>query len=201
MTDKSLPYSQSCENNKAVIGQQLQALFADRSQVLEIASGTGQHAAFFAAKFPWLTWQPTDIPINLSVLTPRCSHYEGLNLAEPLPLDVCARPWGVAVPDAIFTANSLHIMPFSSVQSLFLELGLRAISGALLVVYGPFNYSGQYTSDSNAQFDRWLYQQHPESAIRDFEQVDQLASTAGFTLQGDTAMPANNRLLVWCRDS
>jgi hypothetical protein len=201
VTDKTLPYSQSCENNKAIIGQHLQALFADRSQVLEIASGTGQHASFFAAQFTWLRWQPTDVPKNLAVLEPRCSHYEGSNLAEPLPLDVCIRPWEVVVPDAIFTANSLHIMPFSSVQSLFLELGLRAISGALLVVYGPFNYGGQYTSDSNAQFDRWLYQQHPKSAIRDFEEVDQLARTAGFTLQGDTAMPANNRLLVWCKDS
>ena len=197
MTDKFLSYSQSCENNKAIIGQHLQALFADRSQVLEIASGTGQHATFFAAQFTWLTWQPTEVPTNLAVLEPRCSQFEGSNLADPLPLDVCVRPWGVAVPDAIFTANSLHIMPFSSVQALFLELGLRAASGALLVVYGPFNYGGQYTSDSNAQFDRWLFQAHPDSAIRNFEEVDLLARAAGFTLQSDSAMPANNRLLTW----
>jgi hypothetical protein len=201
VTGKSLPFSQSCENNKAIIGQHLQALFADRSQVLEIASGTGQHATFFAAQLAWLRWQPTEVPANLAVLEPRCSHFEGSNLAQPLPLDVSVRPWGVAVPDAIFTANSLHIMPFSSVQALFLELGLRAAAGALLVVYGPFNYGGQYTSDSNAQFDRWLFQQHPDSAIRDFEEVDLLARTAGFSLQGDNTMPANNRLLVWRKNS
>jgi len=201
VTDQSLPYSQSCENNKAIIGQHLQTLFADRSQVLEIASGTGQHATFFASQFSWLTWQPTELPTNLAVLEPRCRHYKGSNLSEPLPLDVCTRPWGVVAPDAIFTANSLHIMPFSSVQSLFLELGLRAAPAALLVVYGPFNYGGQYTSDSNAQFDRWLFRQHPDSAIRNFEEVDQLARKAGFTLQGDNAMPANNRLLVWCKSS
>jgi hypothetical protein len=201
VTDKSLPYSQSCENNKAIIGQHLQALFADRRQVLEIASGTGQHATFFAAQFPWLKWQPTDIPTNRAVLEPRCSLYEGSNLSDPLPLDVCARPWGVAVPDAIFTANSLHIMPFLSVQALFLELGQRAASGTLLVVYGPFNYGGHYTSDSNAQFDRWLFQQHPDSAIRNFEEVDLLARTAGFILQSDSAMPANNRLLMWRKNS
>jgi hypothetical protein len=201
VTDKSLPYSQSCENNKAIIGQHLQALFADRRQVLEIASGTGQHATFFAGQLTWLTWQPTEVPANLAVLEPRCSHYEGSNLTEPLPLDVSVRPWGVAVPDAVFTANSLHIMPFSSVQALFLELGLRAAAGVLLVVYGPFNYGGQYTSDSNAQFDRWLFQAHPDSAIRDFEEVDLLARTAGFSLQGGNAMPANNRLLVWSKNS
>lgn len=200
MTDQPLPYSQSCENNKAVIGQHLQTLFADRSQVLEIASGTGQHATFFANQLPRPTWQPTELPTNLAVLQPRCSHYKGSNLAQPLPLDVCSRPWDVVVPDAIFTANSLHIMPFSSVQTLFLELGLRAAPGALLVVYGPFNYAGQYTSDSNAQFDRWLFRQHPDSAIRHFEEVDQLAQTADFTLQADNAMPANNRLLVWCKN-
>jgi hypothetical protein len=197
VTDKPLPYSQSCENNKAVIGQHLQALFADRSQVLEIASGTGQHATFFATQLAWLTWQPTELPSNLAVLEPRCSQFEGSNLLDPLPLDVCALPWRVAVPDAIFTANSLHIMPFSSVQVLFQELGLRVASGALLAVYGPFNYGGQYTSDSNAQFDRWLFLQHPDSAIRDFEEVDLLARNAGFVLQDDSAMPANNRLLVW----
>jgi hypothetical protein len=201
VTDKSLPYSQSCENNKAIIGQHLQALFAGRSQVLEIASGTGQHATFFAGQLGWLTWQPTEVPANLTVLEPRCSYYEGSNLAEPLPLDVCVRPWGVAVPDAIFTANSLHIMPFSSVQALFLELGLQAAPNTLFTVYGPFNYCGQYTSDSNAQFDRWLFQANPDSAIRNFEEVDQLARKAGFTLQGDNAMPANNRLLVWSKNS
>jgi hypothetical protein len=200
VTDKPLPFSQSCENNKAFIGQQLQELFADRRQVLEVASGTGQHATYFASQLPELVWQATEIPANLAVLQPRCEAYEGTNLLQPQALDVCVRPWVMEIPDAIFTANSLHIMPFSAVEDLFGELGQRAGSDTLLAVYGPFNYHGQYTSDSNARFDRWLFQQHPDSAIRDFEKVDKLAEAAGFELQADHAMPANNRLLVWCKN-
>ena len=197
MNENSLPYSQSCENNKTFIAAHLQSLFSDRAQVLEIASGTGQHATHFAGLLPDLKWQPTEILSNLSVLQPRCDAYEGANMLSPQNLDVCSRPWKVEVPDAIFTANSLHIMPFSAVQALFLELGLRATADTILSIYGPFNYKGQYTSDSNAQFDRWLFQQHPRSAIRDFEKVDELAVAAEFVLQHDLDMPANNRLLVW----
>lgn len=200
MSEKTLPFSQSCENNKAFIAQHLQSLFAGRTQVLEIASGTGQHATFFSGLMPFLSWQPTEIPNNLASLKPRCESYRGSNLLRPQTLDVCVRPWELEVPDAVFTANSLHIMPFSAVEDLFGELGQRASPGTLLAVYGPFNYKGQYTSDSNAQFDRWLFQQHPQSAIRDFEMVDQLAVAAGFELQDDHAMPANNRLLTWCKE-
>ncbi len=195
----TLPFSQSCENNKVYIGRHLQNLFADRCKVLEIASGTGQHAAFFARQLRGLVWQPTEIPANLATLEPRCELYEGGNLLPPKCLDVCSRPWGMPVPDAVFTANSLHIMPYDAVQELFLELGARASRGTLLVVYGPFNYSGEYTSDSNARFDQWLERQHPLSAIRDFESVTGLAEEAGFELQSDFNMPSNNRLLVWQR--
>jgi len=194
-----LPFSQSCENNKAFIAEHLVPLFADRNAVLEIASGTGQHATFFSALLPAVRWQPTELPTNIASLTPRCEAYSGENLLPPRSLDVRSRPWAVDVPDAIFTANSLHIMPFSAVQELFRELGKSAREGTLLAVYGPFNYSGQYTSESNARFDTWLAARHPESAIRDFEQVDELAKEAGFVLQADQDMPANNRFLVWCR--
>jgi len=197
LAEASLPFSQSCENNKAAIAEHLVALFSDRRSVLEIASGTGQHAVYFAGALPGLIWQPTEIPGNLAVLQPRCKAHSGNNLLQPLALDVCARPWPVEIPDAVFTANSLHIMPFAAVQELFEELGRRARTGTILAVYGPFNYKGQYTSESNARFDLWLAQQHPESAIRDFEAVDLLALDAGFELQEDHAMPANNRLLVW----
>jgi hypothetical protein len=192
-----LPFSQSCENNKAFIAEHLLTLFAGCNQVLEIASGTGQHATFFAGLLPTVRWQPTEIPANMANLTPRCITYTGDNLLPPGSLDVCSRPWAVDVPDAIFTANSLHIMPFAAVQELFLELGQRASVGTLLAVYGPFNYDGQYTSESNASFDVWLAAQHRKSAIRDFEQVNELAKEAGFVLREDHSMPANNRLLVW----
>ncbi len=194
-----LPFSQSCENNKSSILEVLKRVFADRRQVLEIASGTGQHATHFATYLPQLQWQPTDIAANLPYLAPRCRDYAGGNLLSPQLLDVRDRPWSVTVPDAVFTANSLHIMAFSAVRQLFAELGERAAQDTTLAVYGPFNYGGQYTSDSNARFDQWLAAQHPDSAIRHFEQVDELAQAAGFTLHQDNTMPANNRLLVWCK--
>jgi uncharacterized protein DUF938 len=193
----NLPFSQSCENNKQVILEQLRDLFSDSQHVLELASGTGQHASWFCEHMPWLQWQPTELPANLATLKPRCEAYAGANLASPLPLDVREFPWQVPVADAIFTANSLHIMPMSAVEDLFRALGQMATSGTVLAVYGPFNYGGNYTSDSNARFDQWLLQQHPLSAIRDFEQVDELAQSAGFELVRDAPMPANNRLLAW----
>lgn len=196
---RELPFSQSCENNKAPILQVLQQVMADRRVVLELASGTGQHACHFAGAMPWLQWQPTDLGHNLSVLQPRCDAYAGDNLLKPLALDVRDDPWPVSIPDAIFTANSLHIMPFDAVRSLFRALGDHRGDNLLLAIYGPFNYHGQYTSPSNAQFDQWLAQQHPLSAIRDFERVEELAAGARFVLQDDLEMPANNRLLLWRR--
>lgn len=196
----ALPFSQSCENNKAPILNELRRIFTDRESVLEIGSGTGQHACWFAGRLPQLRWQPSDIPANLPVTLPRCEAYTGDNLALPIPLDVSARPWRVArIPGALFSANSLHIMPWESVVDLFAELGDRAEHGTVLVVYGPFNYGGDYTSPSNARFDQWLASQSPFSAIRDFEQVTDLAAQAGFALLEDNPMPANNRLLVWRR--
>lgn len=193
----SLPFSQACENNKPYILDVLREVFADRRQVLEIGSGTGQHACYFAEHLPHLTWQPTELPENLPVLRPRISAYAGHNMLPEITLDVWDSPWRVTIPDAVFSANTLHIMSFSAVQRLFAVLGESKTADVVLAIYGPFNYHGAYTSDSNARFDQWLAQRDPESAIRDFEAVDALAQAAGFTLWEDFAMPANNRLLVW----
>ena len=197
MTVEMLPFSQSCENNKAVILEVLRQAFADRREVLEIASGTGQHACHFAANMPWLRWQPTELPQNLALLRPRCGAYAGTNLLPPAALDIRANPWPLTVPDALFTANSLHIMAYAAVEQFFAGLARHAGGDVLLAVYGPFNYGGAYTSESNARFDQWLARQHPDSAIRDFEAVDALAIESGFRLRADHEMPANNRLLVW----
>lgn len=193
----TLPFSQACENNKAPILAVLQQTFADRRRVLEIASGTGQHACHFAAHMPWLEWQPTELASNLAVLHPRCAAYSGTNLLPEQVLDVREQPWPLPVPDALFSANSLHIMAWTAVEQLFEALHSGAPQDVVLALYGPFNYGGQYTSASNARFDQWLAQQHPDSAIRDFEAVDTLAAQAGFKLRADKEMPANNRLLVW----
>jgi cyclopropane fatty-acyl-phospholipid synthase-like methyltransferase len=195
-----LPFSQACENNKPYILNVLREVFADRHRVLEIGSGTGQHACHFAEHLPWIEWQPSDLPENLPQLRPRCALYAGQNLLPALALDVRDRPWRLPIPDALFTANSLHIMAFTAVQDFFAALAEGAPDDAVLTIYGPFNYHGEYTSASNAQFDQWLLQRDPASGIRDFEAVNALAEAAGFSLQRDHAMPANNRLLVWRRE-
>jgi hypothetical protein len=196
-----LPFSQSCENNKAPILEFLREVFVDRAMVLEVASGTGQHACHFAGNMPWLQWQPTELADNLPVLVPRCTHYAGENLLAPVDLDVRDSPWPLEIPDALFGANLLHIMSFGAVEKFFTALGRYAPGDVMLAVYGPFNYGGHYTSPSNARFDQWLARQNPESAIRHFEDVDGLARDAGFTLSSDNEMPANNRLLVWNRST
>jgi hypothetical protein len=193
-----LPFSQACENNRDSILSVLTRVFADCDSVLEIGSGTGQHATYFAGAMPWLQWHPSETRAGITVLTPRCQVYEGSNLVAPQVLEVHERPWqSDPLPDALFTANTLHIMPWPAVESLFAELRSRADRPARLAVYGPFNYGGQYTSDSNARFDEWLFQRDPRSAIRDFERVNELAGLADYRLLEDNVMPANNRLLVW----
>ena len=199
MASGDLPFSQSCENNKAFILPVLQQVFADRSAVLEIASGTGQHACYFADNMPWLQWQPTELAQNLATLHARCAAHGDANLLQERALDVRQDTWPQWNTDAVFSANSLHIMAFSAVEKLFAALGKFAGDDVVLAVYGPFHYNGCYTSASNARFDQWLAQQSPDSAIRHFEDVDRLAQTSGFELQGDHAMPANNRLLVWAK--
>jgi len=195
----SLPFSQACENNKPFILDVLREVFVDRRRVLEIGSGTGQHACFFAEHLSWLQWQPSDLPENLPVLHLRCTRYAGSNLLPALALDVRDSPWPVAIPDAVFTANSLHIMGMEALVQFFAALGKDAPLDTVLAIYGPFNYRGQYTSASNARFDQWLVQRDPNSGIRDFEVVNAHAEAAAFSLLRDVEMPANNRLLVWRR--
>ena len=194
-----LPFSQACENNKAPILSVLSRVFGDCHTVLEVGSGTGQHATFFAHCLPQLRWLPTDTAANLPLLVPRCANYSGDNLGPATVLDVRQRPWAVPPVDGVFTANTLHIMSMEAVCDLFSGLASVLTADARLVIYGPFNYGGRYTSASNAQFDQWLAARDPQSAIRDFEAVDALARDIGLRLLEDNEMPANNRLLVWCR--
>ncbi|MEE4661146.1 MAG: DUF938 domain-containing protein [Halieaceae bacterium] len=191
------PFSQACENNKQPILAVLRRWLSTVESVLELGSGTGQHARYFAESLPDLVWQPSDLAQNHAAINAWRDGYAGDNLPAPLAIDVTDRDWGVALPGALFTANSLHIMPWSAVEALFAYLGEHAPDRSLLLVYGPFNYDGAYTSDSNARFDQWLAAEHPGGGIRDFEAVDGLAREAGYQLQEDNPMPANNRLLVW----
>jgi hypothetical protein len=191
------PFSQACENNKTSILEVLREELDGLKQVLELGSGTGQHGRYFAEHWPQLHWQMTDVAENIAAIECWREGYPGDNLPAPQILDVRSLDWRVDIPAAIFTANSLHIMAWAAVEALFEYLGRQAPDGNHLCVYGPFNYRGDYTSDSNARFDQWLAQQNPDSAIRDFEAVDALAVAAGYRLHADHGMPANNRLLVW----
>ena len=191
------PYSQACENNKKPILACLRELLAPGQRVLEIGSGSGQHGRYFAQQLPQVIWQCSDVATNLAGIETWREGYSGENLPAAVELDVRAAQWNVVAPDLIFTANSLHIMAWSAVQALFYQLEKFTPHSQRLCIYGPFNYAGLYTSDSNAQFDQWLAQRNPDSAIRDFEAVDELAVAAGYALERDYEMPANNRLLVW----
>ena len=192
------PCSEACERNRAPILEVLRDHFADRRHVLEIGSGTGQHAVHFAAALPHLTWQTSDLEPGLTGIRLWLEGSGLSNLPPPIALDV-AGPWPDARFDAVFTANTLHIMSWPDVRALFAALPKVLTADSMLVVYGPFNYDGRFTSPSNATFDAWLKQRSPDSGIRDFAAVDELARAIGFALVEDRPMPANNRTLVWRR--
>lgn len=194
MDDK--PHSPSCDRNRDPILAVLRHHFAEVASVLEIGSGTGQHAVYFALKMSWLTWQCSDREENLPGIRLWLEEAMLPNTPPPILLDVDGE-WPQQRYNAVFSANSLHIMGWDSVQAFFRGVGQRLSQRGSLVVYGPFNYQGRYSSDSNREFDAWLKARDPQSAIRDFEAVDALAHEQGLLLIDDVAMPANNRCLVW----
>jgi cyclopropane fatty-acyl-phospholipid synthase-like methyltransferase len=196
----SKPFAPACERNQGPILEVLRQYFPERRRILEIGSGTGQHAVFFAPAFPNATWQTSDVAENLPGVRLWLDEAQLPNLPPPVTLDVTG-PWPDARFDAIFSANSLHIMSWSSVEQFFAGVARVLEPDGILAVYGPFNYHGTYTSDSNREFDVWLKQRSADSAIRDFEAVDGLAQAIGCQLVKDHTMPANNRLLVWRRQA
>jgi len=192
------PWSRACENNKEPIAERLRHAFADAQSVLEIGSGTGQHAVFLAGQMPWLSWQTSDLPGNHAGIRAWIADGGPPNVLPPLALDVDRVPWPCdRAYDGIFTANTLHIMPWPSVEHLFTGIGQWLLPGGQLCIYGPFNYGGRYTAPSNEQFDGWLRQQSPSQGIRDVEDVMALARAQQLALVADHDMPANNRLLHW----
>lgn len=192
------PHSPSCERNREPILQVLREQLADRRQVLEIGSGTGQHAVHFAAALPHLVWQSSDRTGNLPGIRAWLDEAALPNTPAPLEFDV-GGTWPATPFDAIFSANTLHIMAWPEVQQLFARLPTISADDTRLIIYGPFNYNGRYSSDSNAEFDQWLQARGDHMAVRDAEAVDVLASGAGFNLIDDMAMPANNRCRIWRR--
>lgn len=195
------PFSQACENNKQPILNTLKQVFTQPATVWEIGSGTGQHACYFAAHLPHLVWQPTDRLENIAGIRLWQQEAKLANLQAPLQLDVADSVWPCRRIEALFTANTLHIMNWGEVKLLFARLADYLSTQALVCIYGPFNYRGCYTSESNARFDQWLHRQNPRSGIKHFEEVADLAAGIGLELQADHDMPANNRLLVFKREA
>ena len=190
-------FSDSCEENKLPILKVLEKEFSNFQTVLEIGSGTGQHAVFFAEQLPHLIWQPSDVLdshpsiiawINDSLLD---------NVLPPLELDVAKHHWPQKVYNGVFSANITHIMSWPQVIELFIGVTRVLEHGGKFCLYGPVNYNGQFTSPSNAHFDQWLKARDPESGIRDFEALDKLAIENHLTLARDYEMPVNNRIIVW----
>ncbi|REL36968.1 DUF938 domain-containing protein [Thalassotalea euphylliae] len=191
-------FAPSCERNKAVIWQTIEPYLADKQSLLEIGSLSGQHACYFSGQLPQLSWQCSDIAPNLPPLTANIKAHGSAHMLSPIELDVAnALHWPKTPFDVIYTANTLHIMSWQHVIECFANMSVSAKSGTLFIAYGPFNFSGNYSSESNAEFDIWLKERDSQSAIRDFEAVDDLAKQAGMELVANIDMPANNQLLVW----
>ncbi len=201
----TLTFSQACENNKQAIVTILKSAFSATKNVLEIGSGTGQHACYFSDNLPHLLWQTSDLPLNHDSINQRIEQHNQIsqNLLKPITIDL-NHDWqrqsiGLAQHDnfdGIFTANTLHIVSWSLVVKFFSGVANYLAENGTLCIYGPFNYQGNFTSPSNANFDIWLKDRDKNSGIRDFEAIIELATSAGLTLIDDHTMPANNRLLV-----
>jgi len=195
MNDK--PFAESCVQNREPILAVLREAFAGSRHVLEIGSGTGQHAVYFAPELPHLVWQTADVPQHHAGILAWLEEAALPNVRPPIALDVNDLSWHDGRYDAVFSANTLHIMGWLEVEKFFAGVGQVLEAGGVLAVYGPFNYKGAFTSESNARFDAWLKARNPASGVRDFEAVDALARAQGLVLLQDIAMPANNRTLVW----
>ena len=190
----SKPFAPSADENKDVIFAAIEAYLA--GDVLEIGSGTGQHAVFFAARAPEARWQPSELAANLPGIRAWIDEAGLPNVLAPIELDVRSA-WPRNQFDFVFTANTFHIMDVSAVAATIAGAGRVLREDGHFAVYGPFNYAGNYTSDSNARFDAQLKDRDPAMGIRDFDWLDQLARTAGMTLAADIEMPVNNRTLIW----
>lgn len=197
MNNSVKPFAESCVQNRAPILKVLKTQLDNRSRLLEVGSGTGQHAVYFAPEFPQLVWQTGDLLEAHPGISAWLDEYRGDNILSPVDLEVCEYDWPQGAYDVVYSANAVHIMSWSSVECLFPGVGRTLEKDGRFILYGPFNYNGDYTSVSNASFDEWLKARDPLSGIRDFEAVNKLAASAGMSLTEDYEMPANNRILVW----
>ena len=199
MTEQEVspPFSKAADKNKDVILDQLRNCLEDGARVLEIASGTGQHALHFSEQWPELYWQVSDADLDAYGLRKALEPVDRPNLPKPVNLNI--QHWPNLRPkfDAVFSANCVHIAGMEVVQHYFEGAAKSLQSKGVVLLYGPFKFGGQFTTQSNADFDAFLKDQNPQSGIRDFEALDELASAAGFNFESRTDLPSNNHFLNW----
>ena len=191
------PFSPACERNRAPILAVLREHLPAAGTVLEIGCGTGQHAVHFGSALPRLVWQPSELPKNLEGIQLWLDEAHLPNVLPPVALDVNDAHWPVEPVDAIFNANTVHIISWPEIERLFAHIAAVIEPGGSVCCYGPYNYDGKFTSESNERFDAWLKSRDPDSGVRDFEAINALAASHGLELLRDIAMPSNNRILVW----
>ena len=197
---RPLPNAPACERNRQPILDVLRGELDGRSRVLEIGSGTGQHAVFFAAELPQVAWQTSDRPENHENIRAWLEHSGSDNVLPPLSLDVeTFEPGGLRF-DAVFSANTAHIMPMAAVRRMFGLAGGMLEAGGVFCLYGPFNFGGRFSSVSNAAFDASLRQRDAGMGIRDIGELDDFAAAAGLVRVRLYAMPANNHLAIWRKE-
>lgn len=191
-------FSPSCERNKEPILAVLREILP-AGQVLEIGSGSGQHAVHFARALPQVEWQPSDVAENLPSINAWRAEAGLSNLREPLTLDLFSSDWLAISAQAVVCINTIHIVSWKGVEKLFEGVGRLLSVGGVLYVYGPYRYRERPLEPSNEEFDHWLKARDPQSGVRLFEEVNALADKNGLKLAGDRAMPANNRSIWWVK--
>jgi SAM-dependent methyltransferase len=169
--------------------------------VLEVGSGTGQHAVYFAGRLPRLVWQPSELPGNFASIRAWAAEAGLSNLRAPLPLDLLddTAAWPVTSAAAVVCINTVHIVAWRGVENLFAGAGRVLSPGGVMVVYGAYRYATRALEPSNEKFDQWLKARDPASGVRDFEAVNALANRNGLVLAGDRAMPGHNRSIWWIK--
>ena len=192
------PFAPAAKENRHVILEVLKQEFKNTTTVLEIGSGTGQHAAYFPQYLPHLNWQASDKQEMLAGITMWLNDAKLDNALTPIELDVNLN-WPQQHYDGAYAANIAHIMHWHEIESLFSGLNQTLTDSSVFCLYGPFNIDGNYTSESNRRFDQWLRNQDPQSCIRDKNDLDQLAMNYNFQASKEWEMPANNKILCWRR--
>lgn len=188
-------YSEACERNKEPILQILEIAFKEVGSVLEVGSGTGQHGVYFAKNLPHLTWQPSDLKENHSSINAYQKESFLSNLLPPIEINLERAENSLTNYGSAFSANVLHIVSKKLVMNFFKVISKTLDPSAPLCIYGPFNYNGEFSSESNLRFDSWLKERDSESGIRDFEWICELAIGNNLEFSKDHSMPANNRIL------